>query len=55
MRRGEMLGLRWHDVDLDARRLSVNRSLISVGYELHESRGKTRNSRRSIDLDPRTV
>jgi integrase len=28
---------------------------VSVGYELHESRGKTPNSRRSIDLDPTTV
>jgi integrase len=55
MHRGELLGRRWHDIDLDACRLSVNRSLVSVGYELHESRGKTRNSRRSIDLDPRTV
>ena len=29
--------------------------LVAVGYELHESRGKTDNSRRSIDLDPTTV
>ncbi len=55
MRRGELLGLRWSDLDLDARRLSVKRSLISVGYELHESRGKARTARRTIDLDPRTV
>jgi integrase len=55
MRRGEVLGLRWGDIDLEAERLSVNRSLISVAYELHDSRGKTRTARRSIDLDPRTV
>lgn len=55
MRRGELLGLRWGDLDLDARRLSVNRALISVGYELYESRGKTRTARRTIDLDARTV
>ena len=36
-------------------RLSVNRALISVGYELHESRGKTRTARRAIDLDERTI
>jgi hypothetical protein len=30
MRRGELLGLRWGDVDLDARRLCVNRSLVSA-------------------------
>ena len=55
MRRGEILGLRWGDVDLDAGRLSVSRSLVSVGYEVHETRGKTRTARRTIDLDPRTV
>ena len=55
MRRGELLGLRWGDVDLAGGHLSVNRSLISVAYELHETRGKTRNSRRWIDLDDVTV
>jgi integrase len=45
----------WTDVDLDRARLSVNRSLVSVGYALHESRGKTRTARRCIDLDERTV
>lgn len=55
MRRGELLGLRWGDVDLAGGHLSVNRSLISVGYELHETRGKTHNSRRWIDLDDMTV
>ncbi|MEX2253192.1 MAG: tyrosine-type recombinase/integrase [Thermoleophilaceae bacterium] len=55
MRRGELLGLHWGDIELDAARVSVNRSLVSVGYELHESRGKTRTSRRCIDLDERTV
>ena len=55
MRRGELLGLRWGDIDLDSKRLSVNCALVSVAYELHESRGKTRTARRSIDLDTRTV
>ena len=36
-------------------RLSINRGLVAVGYELHETRGKTRNSRRSIDLDATTL
>jgi integrase len=39
MRRGEILGLRWGDVDLDQGLLCVTRSLVSVGYELHETRG----------------
>lgn len=33
MRRGELLGLRWGDVDLASGRLSVNRALVSVGYD----------------------
>lgn len=35
MRRDEILGLRWSDVDLDRSVLCVTRSLVSVGYELH--------------------
>ena len=55
MRRGEILGLRWGDVDFDTAHLAVTRSLVSVGYELHETRGKSRTARRPINLDPRTV
>ncbi len=55
MRRSELLGLQWHDVDLEKAMLSINRGLVSVGYETHVSRGKTSNSRRAIDLDATTV
>jgi len=55
MRRGELLGLRWSDVDLDRGRLAVRRSLVSVSYEVQESDAKTKRSERVIDLDPRTV
>jgi len=55
MRRSELLGLKWGDIDLDKNTVSINRGLVAVGYELHESRGKTANSRRSIDLDPPTI
>ena len=55
MRRSELLGLQWHDVDLETATVSINRGLVSVGYETHVSRGKTSNSRRAIDLDPTTV
>lgn len=44
MRRSELLGLRWSDIDLDAGTPSINRGLVAVGYHLHESRGKTRNA-----------
>jgi integrase len=52
---GEVLGLQWNDVDLDAQRLSVHRSLVNVAYELTLSDVKTANGRRTIDLDDRTV
>jgi integrase len=55
MRRNQLLGLRWDDFDPAPATLSINRGLIAVAYELHETRGKTRNARRRIDLDPTTV
>src|SRR5680860_1360614 len=55
LRRSELLGLRWDDIDLPRSTVSVNRGLVAVAYELHESRGKTSNSRRSIDLDATTI
>ncbi len=55
MRRNEVLGLQWPDVDFAKARLSLNRGLVAVGYELHQTRGKTDNARRNIDLDPTTL
>lgn len=55
MRRGEVLGLRWGDVDLHAGRLAVRQTLVMVGGESRFSDPKTRHSRRTIDLDARTV
>ena len=55
MRRGEIAGLLWHGVDLDAARLTINQQIVSVQYQLIESDLKTPTSRRNIDLDPRTV
>jgi integrase len=55
MRRNELLGLRWDDFDAAAATLSINRGLVAIAYELHETRGKTRNARRRIDLDSTTV
>jgi integrase len=50
MRRGEVLGLRWRDLDLDAGRVSVRQALVSVGYETSISDVKTGTSRRRIDI-----
>lgn len=55
MRRNEVLGLKWDDIDFNRRRVSLNRGLVAVGYELHQTRGKTRNARRPIDLDDTTL
>jgi integrase len=55
MRRGEVLGLRWSDVDLDRRRLAVRQAVILVAYKLMISDVKTDTGRRSIDLDERTI
>ncbi|HEY6427306.1 MAG TPA: site-specific integrase [Acidimicrobiales bacterium] len=55
MRRGEVLGLRWSDVDLDAGQLAVRQTLIAVGYRVEISEPKTERSRRRIGIDSATV
>jgi integrase len=55
MRRGEVLGLRWSDVDLDTARLSVRQAVIIVAYEMQVSDVKTNMGRRTIDLCDRTI
>lgn len=54
MRRGELLGLRWADLDLVARRVSVRQALISVAYEVTITTPKS-HSARVIDVDGETV
>jgi integrase len=54
MRRGEVLGLRWCDVDLDAGRLSVRQTLVTVGYRIAYGEPKTERGRRQLPLDART-
>jgi integrase len=54
MRRGEVLGLRWTDVDLDTARLSVRHAIVAVGYKMIESTPKS-HSARVVDLDYDTV
>jgi integrase len=54
-RRGEVLALRWSDVDLRNGRLYVRRSLVCVTHEPMYSDTKTTRSRRAIAIDPATV
>jgi integrase len=55
MRRGEVLGLQWPDVDLGRARVGVRRSLVTVGHQVVVSEPKTAKGRRSVALDPATV
>ena len=55
MRRGEVLGLRWSDLDFDDSRLMVEQTLVAPRYVLVFSEPKTKQGRRSIDLDPETL
>lgn len=54
MRRGEVLGLRWRDVDLDQSRIAVRNAIVSVAYQILESSPKSHQAR-VIDLDPGTT
>ena len=54
MRRGEVLGLRWADLDLTNSRIHVRQALVSVAYKLIVSTPKN-NLARVIDLDSATV
>jgi len=55
MRRGELAGLRWTDVDLNAGRVSPRRPRVVVDNEVIVSEPKTAKGRRSLALDPVTV
>jgi integrase len=55
IRRSELVGLRWRDVDLDRGRLSIARTIVAVNGRMQPSSGKTANAARTIDLDRTTV
>jgi hypothetical protein len=55
MRRGEVAGLRWPDVDLKVGRVSPRRPRVVVNYDVVVSEPKTQKGRRSVVLDPATV
>jgi integrase len=55
MRRGEVLGLRWTDVDLPSRCISIVQTLITVNNEVFLSSPKTAKSRRRVALDEHTM
>lgn len=57
MRRGELLGLKWEDVDLDGLVIRVRRTLTHTenGRKLALGEPKTKKSRRTVRLTPRAV
>ena len=55
LRRGELLGLRWEDIDLEAGRLRIVRTRIVVDNKVVESDPKTAAGRRSVSLDAQLV
>lgn len=50
LRRGELLGLRWDDIDLSSRQLHVRRALQRVGGKLQMVEPKTGSSVRTVVL-----
>jgi integrase len=53
--RGEALGLRWADVDLDTGRASIVQTVITVKHKVHFGDPKTAKGTRTVSLDPATI
>src|SRR5690606_28491925 len=55
LRRGELLALRWRDLDFDSGTLTVRQSLEQTRDGLRFKQPKTSKSRRTVALSPITV
>jgi integrase len=55
LRRGEVLGLRWSDIDLRAKTLTVNQSRVLVEYRVLIEEPKSHNGKRTLPLDDELV
>jgi integrase len=55
LRRGELCGLRWSDLELDAATLRVSQAIITVEGRAEAGPVKSHRSRRVLGLDPETV
>jgi integrase len=55
LRRGEVIGLRWSDVDLDNGVIFVAQNVVQVGGALHVGTPKTKKSTRRVPLDDDTI
>jgi integrase len=55
LRRGEALGLRWQDLDLDGGRAFIRQSVIAIKHTVMIGTPKTAKGRRTVTLDKGTV
>ena len=55
LRRGEIAGLRWSDVDLDAKTLTITNNRVNAGGKTVENDPKSVTSRRTLPLPNRLV
>ncbi|MGH9015360.1 MAG: tyrosine-type recombinase/integrase [Acidimicrobiia bacterium] len=54
-RRGEALGLRWSDVDLDTGRASLRHTITAIDHQIHAASRTKAHRARVIELDAETV
>jgi len=55
LRRGELCGIRWSDLNLEAKTATIKQQLVESGRELHFGEPKTKKGGRVISLDAETV
>jgi integrase len=51
LRRGEVLGLRWADIDLKVKALTVTQARVLVDYKVRIEEPKSHNGKRTLPLD----
>jgi len=55
LRRGEAVGLRWEDVDLDAGYARISQQVVQLGWATEVGEPKTDSGSRTVSLDAATV
>lgn len=55
LRRGEVLGLRWSDIDMLDKKITVRSTRLDVGGYIYEETPKSRAAKRTVQLDSETI